>query len=502
MSLGTAYGSAAPGFEIIQQRPSDTEKGLVTRPILPRSAFGDIKVENTVPVIQMTGVYGLTDKQEVFTSLSGTALVADGMFVCTSGTDTDSFGSISSRRQAKYRSGQGMLARFTALFDTPQIDSHQIAGLLNTTDQVGFGYLGTDFGIVYNHGGHSEVQEITLSAAATGSENATVTIDGTGYTVALTAGTVQHNAFEIANSLNSQVPLWDFSSNDDQVVVRGLRARVYSGAFTFSSGTAAGTFSQVGVGVAPIETIIKQADWNINVRENLDPSKGNVYQVQFQYLGFGAFFFSIENPETGEYEIVHIIEYSNANLIPNLGNPTFHVGWSATNEGNTTSLTVKGGSASMFNEGPIVPSEAPRTVSNIQLTVATGVLTNILTLRNRLVFNGKRNSIETAPFIVTVFTDSSKGALVQIVKNAVPSGDLNFTYVNKDQSTSEIATDAVVVTGGTPTVSFVASVLGTKVDLNELGLFLFQGESFTVSAQIISGSSASVTATVTSVEDQ
>ena len=136
------------------------------------------------------------------------------------------------------------------------------------------------------------------------------------------------------------------------------------------------------------------------------------------------------------------------------------------------------------------------------MTVATGVLTNILTLRNRLVFNGKRNSIETAPFIVTVFTDSSKGALVQIVKNAVPSGDLNFTYVNKDQSTSEIATDAVVVTGGTPTVSFVASVLGTKVDLNELGLFLFQGESFTVSAQIISGSSASVTATVTSVEDQ
>ncbi len=156
----------------------------------------------------------------------------------------------------------------------------------------------------------------------------------------------------------------------------------------------------------------------------------------------------------------------------------------------------------MFNEGPIVVSEAPRPVSNTQPTVTTGNFTNILTLRNRLVFNGKRNSIEIEPFIVAVVTDSSKGVLVQISKNAVPSGDFIFAYVNKDQSTSEIATDGVAITGGTPTVSFVATVLGVNVDLNELGLFLFQGESFTVSAQIISGSPASVTATVTSVEDQ
>ncbi len=500
MTLGTAYGSAA--LEVIQQKPSDTENGLVTRPILPRSAFGEIKIENTIPVIQMTAVYGLTDKQETFTSLGGTTIVADGMFVCTSGTNANGFGSILSRRQAKYRSGQGMLARFTALFDTPQIDSVQIAGLLNNTDQVGFGYLGTDFGVVYNHGGASEIQELTISAAATGSENATVTIDGTGYTVALTAGTVQHNAFEIANSLNSQVPLWDFSSNDDQVIARGLVADVFTGAFTFSSGTAAGTFAQVGIGMAPTETLIKQADWNVNTREALDPSKGNVYQVQFQYLGFGAFFLSVENPETGEFEIVHIIEYSNANLIPNLSNPTFRVGWTVGNTGNTTSLTVKGGSAAMFNEGPIVVSEVPRTVDHIQPTVTTGDFTNIITFRNRLVFNGKRNRVETEPFLITVITDSSKGALIQISKNAIPGGDLDFAYLDKDHSTSEIATDAVVVTGGTPTVSFVATTLGFKVDLAELGLFLFPGESFTVSAKIISGASASVTATIISVEDQ
>ena len=504
MTLGTAYGSTAQesALEVTQQRPSDTDKGLITRPILPRSAFGDLKVENTVPVIQMTAVYGITDKQETFTFLDGTALAVDGMFVCTSGTDANGFGSITSRRQAKYRSGQGLLARFTSLFDTPQIDSVQIAGLLNNTDQVGFGYAGTDFGIVYNHGGSSEIQELTLSAAATGSENATVTIDGIGYTVALTAGTVQHNTFEIANSLNSQVPLWDFSSNDDQVVARGLLAQVFTGAFTFSSGTAAGTFAQVGVGVAPIETLIKQADWNVNTRGDLDPSKGNVYQVQFQYLGFGAFFFSVENPETGEFEIVHTIEYSNANLIPNLGNPTFRVGWTAKNTGNITSLTIKGGSASMFNEGSIVVSETPRTVDHTQLTITTGDFTNIITFKNRLIFNGKRNRVETDPFIITVITDSAKGALIQISKDAVPTGDLDFAYIDKDRSTSEIATDAVVITGGTPTVSFVATTLGFKVDLDKLGLFLFPGESFTISAKIISGSSASVTATITVVEDQ
>lgn len=499
MALGTAYGGSP--VTILDQRPSDTDPGLVTRPILPRSAFGEVKVENTVPILQMTAVYGITDQQRLFTLLDGTAVAADGLFVSSSGTDPLSFGSVVSRKQGRYRAGQGLLAQFTALFDTPQIGNEQMAGLIANTDRMGFGFIGTDFGIIYNRGGATEIQELTLTAAAAGAEDATVTIDGTAFTVPLTAGTVQHNALEIADSLTAQVPGFEFSSNDDQVVAVAVQAMPFAGAFTLASATAAGVFVQITAGLEPTRTIIKQVDWNVDTRADLDPAKGNFYQVQFQY-GFGAFFFSVENPETGELELVHILENSNTNLVPSLSNPTFRVGWLSRNTGSTISVTIKGGSAAMFNEGPIVLSESPRTFDHIQPTIGTTDFTNIITHRNRLAFNGRRNRVEISPLIVTAVTDSAKGAVIQISKEAALAGDLDFAYIDKNTSVSEIATDAVIATNGVSLVSFVTTTLGNRVDLAELGLTLFPGETFTISAKIIGGASAAVTVAVTMVEDQ
>ncbi len=495
-------GSSPSPVDVQSQRPSDSALGIVTRPLLPHGAFGEVQMEALTPVVQMTAVYGITHKQETFTFNGGTATASDGQFVCTSGPNGNGFGSVVSHRQAKYRAGQGLLARFTALFDTPQVDSSQRAGLTNNTDQLGFGYLGMDFGIIYNHGGQSEIQELTITTPASGSEDATITINGTGYTVALTTGTVQHNAFEIANSLQSQVPLWDFSSNDDQVVARAELADVFAGAFTFSSNTAVASFAQINAGAPPTNTLIKQADWNIKKRLDLDPSKGSVYQVQFQYLGYGPFYFSIENPVTGDFEVVHILEYGNANIVPSLSNPTFHIGWSVINNGNTTSLTVKGASAGMFNEGEIVITEFPRSLKNIQASVDTSVFTNILSFRNRLVFSTKQNRVETLPFIVTVSTDSSKGAIIEISKGAIPGGDLDFIYVDKSDSTTEYAGDFITVTNGIPVVDFIATSAGASIDLRSLSIHLFPGECFTIAARVISGSAAAVAATINWVEDQ
>ena len=374
--------------------------------------------------------------------------------------------------------------------------------MINNTDQLGFGYLGLDFGIIYNHGGQSEIQELTVTTPASGSENATITINGTGYTVALTTGTVQHNAFEIANSLQSQVPLWDFSSNDDQVVARALLAEVFSGAFTFSSGTAVATFAQINAGAIPTINLIKQVDWNIKKRPDLDPSKGGVYQVQFQYLGYGPFYFSVENPVTGDLEVVHILEYGNANIVPSLSNPTFRVGWAAVNDGNTTSLTVKGASAAMFNEGEIVITELPRSLKNTQPNVGTSDFINVLSFRNRLVFSTNRNRVEIEPFIVTTVTDSSKGAIIEISKGTIPNDDLDFVYVDKDNSTTEYAVNSTIMTGGVPIIDSIATDVGTKIDLRELGISLFPDEYFSISAKVISGAAASVSATITWVEDQ
>lgn len=481
MSLETAYG------------PRNESVAAV-------SAFGEALSEQLTPVVQFTAAYGILNKINTLTLDGGIVTSISSLFTCNTGTDQDGFASVLSKRQITYRAGQGILARWTAFFGTPQANSGLRSGLLTNTDRLGFGYKGLVFGIAHFFGGESDIRELTVTTAASGGEDATVTIDGTAYTVPLTSGTVQHNSIEISDSLNIQVSGWDFSANGDQVVARSLFASPASTPL-FSSSTAVASWSLVQLGVIPKDDFVSQTDWNRNTRPDLDVTKGNVYQVQFQYLGFGEITYKISNPDTGILETVHIIQYSNKNIVPNIGNPTFRIGWVAINEGNTTPVTLSGTSAGMFNEGKIDLHEQPRSVVSPDTTVGTSNFINLVTLRNRLVLGTKRNRAETLILSITGLTTSAKGATVELVALPTFGGELNFSYVDKSGSSSEVATDAVSVTGGRVIESFPVTTSGARIDLKELEIFLFPGEALTIAAKIISGASSEVEVSLNFVED-
>lgn len=472
------------------------------------TAFGELTTASPLPITQITAPYGILSKVEEFVLNSGTTTATDSLFSATTGTTAESQAALLTKRQVAYRAGQGALARVTALFDTPISDSNQLAGFISQTDQLGFGYENTIFGIIYNHHGESEIQELTITTPATGSENATITIDGVGYTVPLTSGTAQHNAYEAANSLNTQVTLFDFSSNDDQIVARSVLARTAS-TFAFTSSTAVAGWSQVQAGLSPTSDFVPQTEWNVDTRIssdadiNLDPTKGNVYQVQMQYLGFGGINYFVEDKVSGEFILVHRVQFANTNILPLVGNPAFQVGWLVNNgTTNTTSLTIKGGSAAGFIEGFSIVTEPPRAEDNTHTTVPVGSFENILTLRNRLVLNTKHNWIETSVLSLTAATDSTKAAIMEVRRGATIAGDLDFSYIDKDTSIIEIATDPGVVTGGTLVASFVMPAgAGIVTDLTPLLSLILPGDTLTLAASITSGSVSAVTATLIWQED-
>ena len=311
--------------------------------LLPRTAFGEVSVSEHTPITQITAAYGVPEKVESFSVLGGTTGAENSLFFATSGITPLALSAVLTRRQVTYRAGQGLLSRLTAIFDTPVAGSSQVSGLINNTDILGFGFEGEIFGIIYRHDGASDIHELTITVPAAASENATITIDTIPYTVPLTAGTVQHNAFEIANSLNAQVPNYDFTSNNDQVVSRSFLAFVGNG-FAFSSPTAVASWIEVQQGILPINDFIPQTEWNLDKRSDLDPLLGNVYQIKLQYLGFGGIEFSIEDKQNSQLVPVHVIRYANTNLTPSVGNPTFRVGWLVNNGPLAQSLTIKGAS--------------------------------------------------------------------------------------------------------------------------------------------------------------
>lgn len=469
---------------------------------LPVTSFGSIAAAENSPIVQFMAPYGIVDKAETFNILGGTATSDNSLFLMDSGTDPNGRAVLLSKRQLTYHTGQGLIARLTTVFDAPAADNSQLGGLIGNTDSLVFGYNTAQvFGIFHSHHGESEIQELTITVAAAGAESATVTVNGNPYTVPLTAGTVQHNAFEISESLNSQVAEYDFSSNNDQVVARSLLAAP-AGAFAFSSpGAAVAAWASVISGVLPTDDFIPQSEWNLDKRPDLDPAKGNVYQIQLQYLGFGAIVFYVEDSASGMFVPVHRIRYANKNIITSVGNPTFRIGWLTANIGNTTSVVMKGASAAGFIEGINKHTERSRAFENTNPNIVL-LRRNVITLRNRLVFGTRRNRTEVSGLLLTLATDANKPVVVGIHRGAIIAGDLDFQYLDKANSVLEFATDDVLTTNGVLIGSFVVSAgASTVINLRDIDLIMLADEVFTVDAAGTSGAGGAVTATLTTLED-
>ena len=104
-----------------------------------------------------------------------------------------------------------------------------------------------------------------------------------------------------------------------------------------------------------------QADWNTDTFDGsgdagnpsgqlLDHTKGNVYQIRYQWLGYGAIRYYIEDSETGIVTQCHVIQYANQNILPSVFNPSFVLRAEVTNLGNTSNLTLTTASMGLYSK--------------------------------------------------------------------------------------------------------------------------------------------------------
>lgn len=482
MSSSTAYGSSSGQSD------------------LSKTSFGELTVASLKAEVQVSASYNQSGKMREVTVGAGSTGFANGEFYASSGSGSSDVGSIFSDRQVMYKPGQGALIRYTARFGTPASGNRQSAGPSTAGDTLAFGYDGTDFGIFYAHHGLVIIQELQVTGAAGGGENATITINGTGYTVPLTAGTVQHNANEIADSLNAQAANYNFTQNEDTVVCRSVFAAP-GGSFAFSSGTATGSWTAIETGAAVTRVHIPQSSWNINTMVGLDPSMGNIYQIQFQCLGYGAILFSVEGASSGEFINVHRIQYANSNTQPSLGVPTFRIAWTSTNAGSTTSVKLYGASGAGYIEGNVYRTQESRALSGSKVSVGT-TATNILTVRCREVFGTKVNLGRLIPLNVTASTVGNKGAILDIVQDATLGGTPDYSYIDKTTSIAEFDTSGTTVTGGTLVASVVVPALGAEnIDLSDFNELILPGNTMTISMRVPSASSADMSVALIWDED-
>jgi len=466
-----------------------------------RSAFGDVLTESMDPITQISAQYGIPSECETFTATGGTVGTETNMFKCTTGTNDGGYGVIRTERPTIYREGQGLMARFTALFDESNAvaNSLQSAGLFNVQDTVAFGYRGSDFGIIFDNYGSQETRTLTITGSGNG--DLELTLNSVLYTIPITTGTVEHNAYEIEAWLNANQSIWDAEQVDDTVIIRNKNSAVAAGTYSIggSSGLT-GNIAQTSVGAAKTESTILEEDWN-GEDCTFDKSKGNVFMIKMSYLGFGPISFFILDADSGRFKRVHTIQYQNANTQPSVSNRALKVGWVAASLGSTTDITVKGASAATFIEGKSKLTKLAHSESNENAAVGNS-FEAVITLKALESFGGKAMMGRVVLQRLIVSSDSSKEVVVKLSKNAT-LGETDYTYHDSSDSVVIYDTGNHADTGNAHSL-YQTQVGGggdREVNLKDLNIDFFANQTITVYAKVVSGADANVTASLVWTED-
>lgn len=419
----------------------------------PSTGFGELQVSQNSVQAQGDFVYNVMNNQ-VFASSSfagGSVSFAGGMCELNSGTNPSGSATIQTRRGLKYRPGQGSLMRATALFDDPDTGNAQFLGLGTAESGYFIGYFGTNFGILHSETGQREIRKLTITTGA-GTENVTVTLDGDSVVVPVVgAAKTTQTAYQLAKADYSQVGKggWLASAVSSSVYFIAARSNNTStGSYSVAGSSIVGAFSQIKAGENQTNTFIPSASFNVDTLNGLGPSrmvinpqKGNVYQIEYQYLGFGNAFFSVEDPETGKFTPVHIIKNANNRTTPVLKNPNASVLATSANIGGSTSKTAKTVSMASFVEGTINNLDPKFSKGVTVPSVTSTTFLPIAMLKANRVYNNEScfGEIDLTRFALSNETNT-KTLEIAFFRNATVSGDVNLQNIDAVNSIASFAT--------------------------------------------------------------
>lgn len=470
------------------------------------TAFGEIFIAKKKPVIRGSPQYNLLPANwRTYTATGGSAAVTGKQFICQTGTSVGGYGVVRSLRSVNYHPGTGVIGYFAGYFTAGIALSQQGIGFFNIGDGYLFGYNGADFGIIHQYGGKPEVRTVTVSVASSGSTNLTLTLNDVVYTIPLTAGTTEHNSYEIETWLNANQSVWSAKQNDSEVVLMALTEGAKNGAYSYSHATSSGSIAQTTAGATKTTAFYAQEDWTLNDLSTwgtaFDPTKGQSYAIQYHGVRYGMVEFFVMDQDSGRYIPVHRITFNNTGTAISLNNSSMRIGVYAASLGSSgTNLTAAAGCMSAYQAGEDDPVRNPRGDANTQTTVGTD-FTNIMTVRCKEVYNGEPNQIEIEPLLVTGRTETSKGAVLAIFTNATFSGETNFTDL-ANNLVSEVDKTKNTITGGTPIAQFdVAANSPLRETLKELSIRVPPTISITLAMKVNSGAASDCSAALTWYED-
>lgn len=507
-------GTTETGSQVVSAFSTEGHQEVAIRnPTLPQ---GSVSAESLTAVYQIDGTYGV-NSAAVIPSTRGSGAIAgeNGMTVMSTGTTVGSQASISSRMRMRARAGQGILARLNAIFSTPLATSLQLVGIGHAEDGIFFGYLlNTVFSVVFNRGGIREIRTLTITTASSTTQSITVTLNGVAHSVPVTnSGNINRTVWEIATYTGytnfRAVPM------GATVIFIANNAGANAGAFSISGTTVVGSFATTRVGAMPTQTLVTQANFNVDKLDGtgrsgftLDPTKGNMFQIGIQDIGFGSITLSVMVPRTTDapiYEVFHRISIPNSMVQPEFITPSFALSYAVASVSSTTNLTLSMQNAAGFIEGQKISSGNRYTYLRTMTSVTTAI-TPLFTIMNNRTYRSKSNQGHIYLRSLTAATKHQSPVIIYVIKNSQLTGNPVFATYDPN-SCSLYDTAATGVTIATPADIIWSGSMGETGNI-EFGfdkqsdeIFLAPGEWITIASATTFGTANYVVASINTVED-
>lgn len=199
---------------------------------------------------------------------------------------------------------------------------------------------------------------------------------------------------------------------------------------------------------------IPQSQWNGLDRfdgngpsgATINPTLGNVYMIRYQWLGYGAIRYWIEDPTTGVLTLVHTILYANTVITPSVFNPNLPVHARVVNSGNATNLTLLSASMGIYAEGPPNETGVRWSVGNRKTGITTE--TSVFALQNKSTFAGATNRARIHVDSIGSALSGGPDSQYRLVLNPTLGGSPSFTDIATTQSVAAFDVAGTTVTGG------------------------------------------------------
>lgn len=256
-----------------------------------------------------------------------------------------------------------------------------------------------------------------------------------------------------------------------------------------------------------VDTWINQSSWNGDVLDGLGASQvtlnplfGNVYKIQYQWLGFGVINFFVQNSNDASWIKVHTIRYPNSTGIrPTVSNPSMQL--------LAANVNATGSSPNVIMKVPCMAGAIEGYEGTPDLYTRFSVLSTgsigttqqtFLSIQNNLVYQGSTNQAMIVLDKLSLLNSTVGGTYIaSLLKNPAVSG-ASYTniatnsVVSYDTSKTGVAYEGV--TGAQ--LIFVACLsynnnLGQKgmdtIDLSAQQIFLAPGDRLVVALNSLAG---------------